>query len=376
MRTERQQTSRHRNHPAADPDYNNVRSPETENADSQMTTAATVSGRWLVKAVLVTVMAAGFALYCTVCLLFYQGQWQFVFSPPGLVAQRQTKSPDMFAGSWARRSGPTAAAHTAMADATAIAASSGLPITDHRFAYTQEGVATLDGWWIPAAVNRDNAQRSTSEAARISQTVVLFCHNGHTNLAGNIEALQAFHSLGVSVFAFDYRGFGSSQSGHPSQQKAYADGAAALRYLTGMRHIDPQRIVIYGAELGAAVAAQTAEQSPKIAGLILENPQPSLAKQVKRQEHIHVLPMWLIFPDRFDISRIMPTLKMPKLVIATPVLPEYTAGAAAVYKEAIAPKQMVHMDASGMTLLYTQPGWQQAVRRFLFSVHAPAFPAQ
>ena len=53
--------------------------------------------------------------------------------------------------------------------------------------------------------------------------------NGHTDLPGNVDALKALHALGVNVFAFDYQGFGKSQVGHPSQQKAYANGVAALR---------------------------------------------------------------------------------------------------------------------------------------------------
>ena len=43
------------------------------------------------------------------------------------------------------------------------------------------------------------------------------------------------------------------------------------------RHIPADHIVIYGARLGAAVAAHIAQNSPNIAGLILEDPQPSLA---------------------------------------------------------------------------------------------------
>jgi hypothetical protein len=197
---------------------------------------------------------------------------------------------------------------------------------------------------------------------------VLFCPNGRSDLQQNVSTFRALHSFGVSVFAFDYRGFGESQSGHPSQQKAYADGAAALHYMVSMRHIDPRHIVIYGAEVGAAVAVHVAQQSPQIAGIVLENPQPSLAKQVKREQHIHVLPMWLIFPDRFDISRIMPSLKMPKLLIATPAQPEYVEGTATIYEEAAPPKQKVKVDTNAGGSLYAQPAWQLAMQSFLTSL--------
>ncbi len=301
-------------------------------------TAEIVSGRWLVKALLATMVAAGIALYSTVCLLFYQGQWQFVFFPPKL------------------------ASHAAPPTAATIAAKTGLPITDVQFDTTEEGVEQLDGWWIPASTGSASGNAQANFA--MSKMVVLFCPDGRTALPENIDALRAFHALGVSVFAFDYRGFGASQPGHPSQQKSYADGIAALHYLTDTHHIDPKRIVIYGAELGAAVAAHVAQQSPYLAGVMLENPQPSFAKRVKREQHIHVLPLWLIFPDRFDISRIVPALKMPKLFIFT----GNDADATGLYANAPASKRKVRIDGNTNVSLYAQPTWQEAVRRFLTSV--------
>lgn len=172
--------------------------------------------------------------------------------------------------------------------------------------------------------------------------------------------------MGVSVFAFDYRGFGLSLAGHPSQRKAYEDGVAALHYLTATRRIDPRLIVVYGAETGAAVAAHVAGQSPEIAGIILQNPQPSLKNQVQREQHIRLLPMWLVFPDRFDISRTIPTLKMPKLILATAAKPEYESAAAEIFSAATAPKKEVQLGAPP----YLQATWQQAVDGFLKALAA------
>ncbi|MGC1782521.1 MAG: alpha/beta fold hydrolase [Acidobacteriaceae bacterium] len=334
-----------------------------------MDRAEIVSGRWLVKAILTTLIAAGFALYFTVCLLFYQGQWQFTFFPSGRI-----KNIDLFAGSWARRTGPPSP-HAAPQSAADVAALSGLPITDVRFDYTELGAARLDGWWIPARADDGNARNvSAPDTSSLSRFVVLFCPNGSTVLPENLGAMRAFHALGVSVFAFDYRGFGASQGGHPSQNKSYADGLAALNYLTGIRHIDSGRIVVYGAELGSAVAAQAARQSPDIAGLILENSQPSLANQVKREQHIHLLPMWLVFTDRFDISRIVPALKMPKLIIATSTKPEYESGAAEIYRETAGPRQMARIQISPAMPLYTQAEWRSAVGGFLQAISAKTVP--
>jgi len=304
--------------------------PAHDDPSSQLGHAEVVSGRWLVKAILIVLAASGVALYLTICLLFYQGQWQFAFFPP----------------------------KTLQPAAATVAASSGLPITDIRFDTTQEGIERLNGWWIPADI-------AFSPTASLSHFVVLFCPNGHTDLPDNVDALKAFHALGVSVFAFDYQGFGKSQAGHPSQQKAYANGIAALNYVTGLRHIPADHVVIYGARLGAAVAAHVAQTSPKIAGLVLEDPQPSLAAEIKHEQHIHLLPMWLIVQDRFDISGIIPTLKIPKLILSTPAMHRYASGAAEIYTGATAPKQQASIAESSNQTVYALPKWRNAVGNFL-----------
>jgi len=315
--------------------------PTHDNPPSQLDHAEVVSGRWLVKAMLIVLAVAGVALYLTVCLLFYQGQWQFTFFPPTAIQ-------------------PSVAT---------IAANSGLPITNVRFDTTEEGLQRLDGWWIPA-------DTGTSPAAYLSQFVVLYCPNGHTDLPDNVDALKAFHALGVNLFAFDYQGFGNSQAGHPSQQKAYANGAAALNYLTGLRHIPADHVVIYGARLGAAVAVHVALNSPNIAGLILEDPQPSLTQEVKREQHIHLLPMWLVFRDRFDISGIVPSLKMPKLILSTPAMRPYASGAAQVFHHATAPKQPASITESSSQPVYSRAEWRTAVSNFLNALaNQPSSPA-
>jgi fermentation-respiration switch protein FrsA (DUF1100 family) len=305
--------------------------PERDDSSHQLDHAEVVSGRWLVKAILIVLAVAGIALYLTVCLLFYQGQWQFVFFPP----------------------------KTAQPNAATIAANNGLPITEVRFDTSEEGVQRLDGWFIPSAL---------SSSAPLSQFVVLFCPDGHTDLPGNVEALKAIHALGVNVFAFDYQGFGNSQAGHPSQQRAYASGVAALNYLTGLRHIPPDHIVLYGARLGAAVSARVGQHSPKVAGLILEDPQPSLTKEIKHEQHIHLLPLWLVFQDRFDISGIVPSLKMPKLILSSPAMRPYAGGAGKVFDDAPQPKEKATLTGASNQSLYRMSQWRTAVGEFLDSL--------
>jgi pimeloyl-ACP methyl ester carboxylesterase len=126
--------------------------------------------------------------------------------------------------------------------------------------------------------------------------------------------------------------------------------------------------VIYGARLGAAVAAHVAQTSPSIAGLILEDPQPSLTAEVKREQHIHLLPMWLVFQDRFDISSILPSLTMPKLILSTLAMRTYVSGTDQLFQAAPPPRQRAAIHESSNQPLYAQPEWRTSVGNFLNSI--------
>ena len=117
---------------------------------------------------------------------------------------------------------------------------------------TADGVR-LNGWFVPC----DNAKFT-----------VLFCHGNGGNISHRLEKLMIFHNLGLSVFIFDYRGYGKSQ-GSPSEQGLYQDVDAAYRYLTEKRRISGDAIVLFGESLGAAVVIDLAERE-KARGLITE----------------------------------------------------------------------------------------------------------
>jgi fermentation-respiration switch protein FrsA (DUF1100 family) len=117
--------------------------------------------------------------------------------------------------------------------------------------------------------------------------------------------------LGLSVFLFDYRGYGRSQ-GRPSEEGLYQDAFGAHDYLTRIRMVRPERIVLFGRSLGAAVAGELAAQKPA-AGLILESAFPSIESVAKF--HYGGLPVhWLLGADFKLIDR-LPHLSLPKLII-------------------------------------------------------------
>jgi alpha-beta hydrolase superfamily lysophospholipase len=60
---------------------------------------------------------------------------------------------------------------------------------------------------------------------------LLYIHGNAEDLGDIRPLLQRLHSWGFNVFAYDYRGYGTSD-GTPGEQNAYQDADAAYTYLT------------------------------------------------------------------------------------------------------------------------------------------------
>lgn len=232
-----------------------------------------VSGRWLGYAVAGVVAFAALCAYLTLCLLFYQGQWQVVFHPSRTI--------------------------------TATPASLGLKYDAISFDYTGTGAAQLTGWWIPADPGAPDAGRT-----------LLFFHGSQGSLSGSAAQLKTLHSLGVNIFAFDYRGFGQSMNTHPSESRVYEDGDAAWNYLIDIRHLDPHSIVLYGTGLGATIAAEAALRHHQSPALILENPAPPALTLIAADARTSIIPTRWLFRDRFEI---IPRLQALGLDLSQPV---------------------------------------------------------
>jgi pimeloyl-ACP methyl ester carboxylesterase len=65
--------------------------------------------------------------------------------------------------------------------------------------------------------------------------VLLYLHGARYNVAGSAPRIQRMHELGFSVLAIDYRGFGKSSKGLPSEESAREDARAAWTWLAA-RH--------------------------------------------------------------------------------------------------------------------------------------------
>lgn len=116
----------------------------------------------------------------------------------------------------------------------------------------------LHGWWCPG-----------QEPANGAGGAILFLHGNAGNLshrAWSIAEWQQFQHL--PVFIVDYPGYGRSQ-GRPSEQGCYAAAFAAYDWLTQVKQVPPERIILYGDSLGGAVAVELALQRPHHALIIV-----------------------------------------------------------------------------------------------------------
>lgn len=116
-----------------------------------------------------------------------------------------------------------------------------------------DGVA-LHGWYVPAPK---------------APFTVLFCHGNGGNISHRLDSVELFHSLGLSCFAFDYRGYGRSE-GRPTEEGTYRDAQAAYDWLTQTRQVPVEQIVLLGRSLGGSVAAHLAGRVTA-RGLVIES---------------------------------------------------------------------------------------------------------
>ena len=173
-----------------------------------------------------------------------------------------------------------------------------VPVT----ATTLQGHATerLHGWWIPAANPHAPA--------------MLYLHGNGWNIGDSAYNTARLQRMGFSILAIDYRGFGRSEGGFPSESQVYEDAQAAWAYLKS-REPDARKRYIYGHSLGGAVAIDLAVKSPDAAGLIVESSFTSMLDMGRRGAWLQHLPLDWIVTQRFDSLAKIGKLRMPVLFI-------------------------------------------------------------
>ncbi len=107
-----------------------------------------------------------------------------------------------------------------------------------------------DDNWHPSDLQVEDAWFDTADGVRIHgwyvaherpRTVVLFAHGNAGNVTHRADTLRALvQRVGVSVLAFDYRGYGRS-AGKPTGQGILADARAARTWLARAKRFPSNR---------------------------------------------------------------------------------------------------------------------------------------
>ena len=140
----------------------------------------------------------------------------------------------------------------------------GLKYEEIEFQSTDNSGLTLRGWWIP----------------NDSNNTIIYLHGIDSNRAGHtseqtippgLEVLKNMHSMGYSIFTFDLRGHGVSDTAKVGLGvKEIADIKGAINYLETSK--DVEKVALYGISYGAVLAILAGNSDEKIKGIFIDSP--------------------------------------------------------------------------------------------------------
>jgi alpha-beta hydrolase superfamily lysophospholipase len=187
--------------------------------------------------------------------------------------------------------------------------------------------ARLHGLWLPASLHADTGP------------VLLFLHGARWNVAGSAPRIRRMQRLGFSVLAIDYRGFGKSTPGLPSEDMAYEDARAAWDWL-GAHYAGRPRYV-FGHSLGGAIAIDLASKVEDERGVIVEGTFTSIP-DVASSMKWGWLPIGPLITQRFEAVKKVARVHSPLLVVhgSNDALIDSALGKR-LYEAAAGPKEFV-----------------------------------
>jgi fermentation-respiration switch protein FrsA (DUF1100 family) len=194
---------------------------------------------------------------------------------------------------------------------------------------------------------------------------LLICHGNAGNLSefGRPDHYAGLRAAGLSLFAFDYRGYGESE-GVPTEAGLYLDADAAYHYLRDSLGVPPERIVLFGHSLGSAVAVELAGRVPA-AGLILDGALTSVVERA--QELFPYAPVRWIAASRYPSIERVGRLALPKLFLHAredEVIP--IDHGRRLYEAAAPPKRFVELAGThGNAFEVDSAAYYGAIRRFV-----------
>ncbi len=216
----------------------------------------------------------------------------------------------------------------------------------------------IAGWYVPAF------EPEKSDDKILAGTTVLICHGNAGNLSDRLDLITVFHKLNMNIFIFDYRGFGDS-TGKPSEVGTYNDALAAWNYLTGVKGVGAESVLVYGRSLGGAVAVWLAAEV-KASALVLEATFTSVMDMAKQRFPIFPAKRFCRF--RYPSIEVLAGIRCPVVVAhcKTDRIIPYKFGRR-LFEVASKPKLFVELNASHARGMEVDIEYQRALRKFLIS---------
>ena len=207
----------------------------------------------------------------------------------------------------------------------------------------------LHGWMIPAV---------TAEA------VLLFCHGNAGNISHRLDNVARLNRINISVFIFDYRGYGRS-GGRITEQGLYRDSEAAYHVARDYANQHDLKTVIFGRSLGGVAAVHVAASNP-CSGVILESTFTNLAAMART--HFLVPMVEGMLTGRFNSIDKIPDVKAPLLFFhgdKDDIVP-YRYGLE-LFEAAPEPKEFVTLEGAGHNDTYVVGGaaYFEKLKRFI-----------
>ena len=181
--------------------------------------------------------------------------------------------------------------------------------------------------------------------------------------------------MGFAVLGIDYRGFGKSSPGLPSEDTAYEDARAAWAWLATQHPARPR--YVFGHSLGGAIAIDLASKVEDEQGVIVEGTFTSLSDVVSSFKW-GWLPFQPFITQRFDSLARVKDIGAPLLVVHGSldnlIRPELGRK---LYDAATVPKMFVLVEGGSHHSTNTVGEAQyRAALNQLFRMHPPTLPQQ
>ena len=189
--------------------------------------------------------------------------------------------------------------------------------SDSSWGYTAELARDMDPVWIEfdSEVTGERARLHglwTEAKAGRGAPVLLYLHGARWNVEGSAPRIRRMQELGFSVLAIDYRGFGKSSPGLPSEDMSYEDARKAWEWLAA-KYPDRPRY-IFGHSLGGAIAIDLAANVPDEQGTIVEGTFTSIPDVASTMKW-GWLPIGPLITQRFEAVKKVPKVGSPLLVV-------------------------------------------------------------